>query len=267
MMRFVIVPAFVLVTMVLAGQVRAEPVVEPVGYEIDGVVYESLLIHAGEDASARPGLVMVPNWRGINDGAVELAREIAGDRYVVLLADMYGKSVRPVDNEEASAAAGSVLGDRRIARERINRAVQALTDSAGERLLAGQVAAIGFCFGGTAVLELARSGADVAAVVSLHGNPTPADPPAVAGIRSAVLVLHGADDAAVPEQGLRDFEHEMRTADTDWTLVSFGGAVHCFAEPSANHPPNCLYNETVAGRAYDIMHAFLAEQFGGRYGR
>lgn len=235
--------------------------VEPVGYEIEGVAYESLLIHPGEDAAARPGVVMVPNWMGINAAAIELAREIAGDRYVVLLADMYGKAGRPADAGEASAAAGSVLGDRAVVRERINRALQALTEGAGERLRAGQVAAIGFCFGGTTVLELARSGAEVAAVVSLHGNPTPAAPLDDAGIQAAVLVLHGADDTAVPEQGLRDFEQEMRTAGADWTLVSFGGAVHCFAEASANNPPNCLYHPTVAKRSFGILHGFLAEHF------
>ncbi len=254
--------AWLLAVPVLAGAAGLQ--VEPVEYEIDGLAYESLLIHSGEGAAARPGLVMVPNWMGISEGSIELAREIAGQRYVVLLADMYGKSVRPADGREAAAAAGSVLGDRVVARERINRAVQALTDSAGERLQGGKVAAIGFCFGGTTVLELARSGADVAAVVALHGNPSPVMPIDDAGIQSAVLVLHGADDSAVPEQGLREFEQEMRTAGVDWTLVSFGGAVHCFAEPSANSPPNCLYHPTVAKRSFGIMHGFLAEHFDRR---
>lgn len=241
-----------------------ELVTEPVRYTLAGTEFESLLIHAGAEAAPRPGIVMVPNWMGINEASLALARKIAADGHVVLLADMYGAAVRPADAREAAAAAGSVLGDRALARERINRALQALADSAGDRLLPGQVAAIGFCFGGTSVLELARSGADVAAVVSFHGDPSPVAPIDGAGIRAAVLVLHGADDEAVPAAGLRGFEQEMREAGADWMLASFGGAVHCFAEPEARHPPNCLYHPTAARRAFALMQAFLAEHFARR---
>lgn len=237
----------------------AEP--RRIEYRIGDTAFESLLIGADHGGADRPALLMVPNWLGINDAAIAHANELAGDRYVVLLVDMYGKSLRPKDFEAAGKASASVLGDRAVARERVRHALDAL--KAVDGVDDARIAAVGFCFGGTVALELARSGADLAGVVSLHGNPGPVAPtPAAGSIKASVLVLHGAADTFVPAENLRAFEAEMTQAQADWTLASFGGARHCFAESGAdNRPPGCLYHATAAKRAYAMLDQFLGEWF------
>lgn len=247
--------------MFAAGLVRAEMVVEKVEYAVDDRVFEGVLVYDGALRVHRPGVVMVPNWMGVTDAAIGKARELAGSRYVVLVADMYGKDLRPADAAEAGQASGAVLADRAVTRARAAAAVEALSRHGRAVLQPGRIAAIGFCFGGTSVLELARSGADIAAVVALHGNPEPVLAAGKGEVRAAVLVLHGADDPWVPDGNLRAFEAEMRAAGADWTLASFGGAVHCFAEADADMPPGCVYDARAARRAYAMLHDFLGEHF------
>lgn len=247
-----------------AAPAAAEMVTERVAYEIDGEPFEGVLVYDGALRVHRPGVVMVPNWMGVTGSAIEKARRLAGDSRVVLVADMYGKDVRPADAAEAGQASGAVLADRALTRTRIAAAVEALAEHGRAVLRPGRIAAVGFCFGGTTVLELARSGADVAAVVALHGNPAPVQAAAKGEVRAAVLVLHGADDPWVPDDSLRAFEAEMRAAGADWTLASFGGAVHCFAEADADMPPGCRYDARAARRAYAMLDDFLAEHLEGR---
>lgn len=244
----------------LAATAAAEPITVPINYEIDGTAYESVLIHADDADASRPGVLLVPNWLGINDNALARARELT-DRYVVFVVDMYGKGTRPTDFEQAGAASQSALADRAVTRARIAQALASFREHGGDRLQADRIAAIGYCFGGTVALELARAGADVRGVVSIHGNPGPVLEPAGSTIPASVLVLHGADDAFVPEVQLRAFEQEMRDAGADWSLISYGGAKHCFAEPEANNtPPGCLFDATAARRSRQALDAFLAER-------
>src|SRR5690606_40548642 len=129
---------------------------------------------------------------------------------------------------------------------------------------AGGTGAFRFCLGGSAALELARSGADVAGVVSLHGGLAPgAQSKTAARIDAPVLVLNGADDRAVGDAQVLAFEQEMDAAGADWQFVDFSGAVHCFAEPSAGSDPasNCRYDERAARRAYRMMDGFFEEVF------
>jgi dienelactone hydrolase len=234
---------------------------QKIAYDVGHTTFESLLIGAGHGGADRPSLLMVPNWLGINEAAIAHARELAGDRYVVLLVDMYGASLRPDDFEAAGKASSSVLSDRGVARERIRRALDALREVEG--VDDARIAAVGFCFGGTVALELARSGADLAGVVSIHGNPGPvAPPPATGSVKASVLVLHGAADFFVPAENLRAFKAEMDAAQADWTFVSFGGAKHCFAEAGAdNRPPGCVYHPVAAKRAYAMLDQYLGEWF------
>lgn len=245
-----------------AASANADPVVETVEYEIDGTAFESLLIYEGHLRAHRPGVVMVPNWLGINDTAIARAKEIAGERYIVLLADMYGKDVRPQNFDEAGKASSAVTGDRALTRVRGNRAVQALRESGQAVLRPGGLAVIGFCFGGTVALELARSGADVLGVVSFHGDPKPVEVAGKGDVKAHLLVLHGAEDPYVGADHVSAFQSEMNAAGADWTLVSYSGAKHCFAESEANNtPPGCLYHRRSAQRAYALMHTFLEERF------
>jgi dienelactone hydrolase len=237
---------------------------KPVAYELGGVKFEGVLLFDDAVKTARPGLVLVPNWLGINPANLKQAEEVAGQKYVVFVADMYGKTGRPKNMEEAGKAAGGLKNDRKLMRARVNKALEVLlAEGKTAPLVAGKVGAVGFCFGGTTALELARSGAKIGAAVSIHGglsSPTPADAKAIQG---KVLALHGADDPNVPPEEVAAFEDEMRKAGVDWQLVAFGNAVHSFTDPDANMPGRAQYNAKVARRAYKMMDDFFAEAFGG----
>ena len=241
--------------------------VEPVEWTVDGSTFSGYLVYDGDDTEERPGLVMVPNWMGVTEESLERAKAVAGDDYVILVADVYGKGNRPKDAGEAGKLAGSLRGDDRgPLRARMRAAVDTLKAQAGKApLQAAKIGAFGFCFGGSAALELARSGADVAGVVSLHGGLAPGAKPATAAkVPAPVLVHNGADDKAVGDAEILAFEQEMDNAGADWQFVDFSGAVHCFAEPSAGNDPasNCRYDERAAKRAYRMMGDFFDEAFG-----
>ncbi|MEH6670827.1 dienelactone hydrolase family protein [Halopseudomonas sp.] len=244
----------------MAGTASAAMVSAPVGYEIAGQAYEGTLVYDDAVKDKRPGLLMVPNWMGVTENATKKASQVAGSDYVVFVADLYGKDIRPQNADEASKAASTVRGDRAMMRERVNAALEVFIAQADSVPLdTDNLAAIGFCFGGGAVLELARSGTDVKGVVSFHGNLDTPDPQDAKAIRTPVLVLHGADDPFVPEEQVLAFQQEMRNAGVDWQLNSYGGAVHSFTDPAANMPGKAEYNPVVAGRAFAAMRHFLDE--------
>ncbi|NIJ92189.1 dienelactone hydrolase [Xanthomonas campestris] len=238
---------------------------KPLEWTIGKDTFSGVLVYDDADAGAarRPGLVMVPNWRGVNDSAVTEARQLAGDDYVVLVADVYGKGRRPANDSEAGQFAGALKKDPQTLRARALKAVDVLKAQAGKAPLdASRIGAVGFCFGGTTVLELVRAGAQLAGVVSLHGGISTSSPAAAGSARTPLLVLNGADDKSVTKADIAAFETEMTAAGADWQFVNFSGAVHCFAEADANSPPGCLYNPRAATRAYRMLGNFFDERFG-----
>lgn len=245
-----------------AGLADAAVVAKAVPYEIDCEAFEGVLLYDDSVTTPRPGLLAIPNWMGVNDDTVAKAARAAGSRYVVFLADMYGKAVRPSNADEARVAATSVRADRALMRRRAQAAVEVLRAQGDEVALdTRRLGAIGFCFGGGAVLELARSGAPLQGFVSFHGNldtPNPAD---AKNIQAPVLVLHGADDPAVPQAQVDGFVAEMKAAGVDWQLVSYGGAVHSFTDPKANVPGRNQYHPVVAARAFKAMNDLFDEVF------
>jgi len=235
----------------------------PLEWQLDGTTYSGVLVYDDAGDARRPGVVMVPNWRGVNDSAVQKAAQIAGDDYVVLVADVYGRNVRPRDDAGAGVASRPLREDRALLRARANAALEALKAQAGRVPLdAGRIAAVGFCFGGTTVLEMARAGLPLAGVVSLHGGLSTPSPAAAHSGKVPVLVLNGAADKGTSSEDIVAFGKEMDAADADWQFVNFSGAVHCFAESDANSPPGCLYDPRAARRAWKMMGNFLEERLG-----
>jgi len=233
-------------------------------WQLDGSTYSGVMLYDDASRTQRPGIVMVPNWRGITPSTLDTARQLAGTEYVVLVADVYGKTVRPADNTEAAAAAQPLLANRPILRARAAAALDALKAQAVHVPVDAQrIAAVGFCFGGTTVLEMARAGLPLAGVISLHGGLSTSLPAAAGRATVPILVLNGAADAAVSQADIARFGEEMERAGADWQLVNFGGAVHCFAEPEANSPPNCVYHPLAAKRAWKMLADFLQERFAG----
>ncbi len=235
---------------------------KPVEWTQDGTTFSGVLVYDDSDNDTRPGLVMVPNWKGVNDSAIAKAKQLAGDDYVVLVADVYGKGVRPKTDAEAGPVATKLRNDRPVLRARALKAIEVLKAQAGKAPLdASRIGAVGFCFGGTTVLELARAGAPLAGVVSLHGGLGSPLPAKAGGTHPSVLVLNGADDKSVSKDDIASFEQEMNAAKVDWEFTNYSGAVHCFAESDANSPPGCQYNERAAKRAWKALDEFFEERF------
>ncbi len=226
--------------------------------------FDGYLVWDDASKKTRPGLLMVPNWYGITDSAISKAKTIAGKDYVVLLVDMYGRGLRPKNPDEAGKAAGGVYAEPNELRGRITTALIQLK-AAGKKapIDTNNIGAIGFCFGGAVVLDLARSGADIDGVASFHGNlasKLPANKPGI--VKAAVLVMNGADDKYVSTESIAAFQKEMQDVKSDWQFVNFGGAVHCFAEPDETGTvPGCLYHEPSYKRSMKMMRNFFAEKF------
>ncbi len=235
-------------------------IVESLVYHLSGKTYESRLVYE-PGALGRPGLVMAPNWMGIGEGAERIAKEVAEKGYVVLIADLYGQSVRPSNADEAGVAMMPLKNDRDELRKRMQEALAQLLGQSKALLEPGKVATFGFCFGGCCALELARSGADLRAAVSFHGTLDTPNPEDAKRIKGSVLVLHGASDPLVPKEQLPAFEDEMNAAKVDWQLLSYGGAVHSFTDPNANVPGKMQYDRRTSERAFRSMHNLLSEVF------
>lgn len=179
----------------------------------------------------RGGIVIFHQWTGISDHERQVARKLAAYGFVVLCADVYGEGVRPATPDACKVEVTKYKSDRALLRARTAAAVEALR--AAVQLGDKPVVAIGYCFGGTAALELARAGSDIKAAVSFHGG-LDAPQPAVAGaIKARVLALHGADDPYVPAAEVQGFEQEMKAAGVNYRLISYPGAVHSFTLTSA----------------------------------
>jgi dienelactone hydrolase len=251
----------VLLAPFLCGLVRGAIVTKSVEYNDGSVALEGYLAYDDSLPGLRPGVLVVHEWNGLGDYVKGRAEQLAKLGYVALAVDIYGKGIRPQNAEEAAAQAGMYRKDRPLMRRRITAGFDWLKQS--KLVDPTRIAAIGYCFGGGVVLELARSGAAVAGVVSFHGNldtPNPAD---AINIKGKVLVLHGADDPYVTLEQVTAFEKEMREAKVDWQLIMYGGAVHSFTNPASGNDPSkgVAYNAAADRRSWEAMKRFFTEAF------
>lgn len=255
-MKFIL-PSVLL--LVLCGNAEAAMKAEAVEYRHGDAVLQGYVAYDDALSGKRPGVLVVHEWWGHNDYVRRRAEQLARMGYVAFALDMYGKGKIAREAKDAAQLSGAFKSDRKFGRARAGAGLDVLK---GHPLVDGKrVAAIGYCFGGTVVLEMARGGADVAGVASFHGNlDTPA--PAEAGnVRAKVLVLHGGDDPFVPQANVAAFEEEMRKAGADWQVHVYGGAVHSFTNPDADGYglKGAAYNERADRRSWEAMKAFLDE--------
>jgi dienelactone hydrolase len=246
-----------------AAALSAAVVKKEVSYTFEGESFTGWLVYDDAGPAERPGIMMVPNWKGISDNAFDKATMIAGTDRVVLLVDMYGSDIRPKDAKEAREAATFVRSDRVLMRARINEALRIFQAQTDIPYRHEDTAAIGLCFGGGVVLELARSGTAIDGVVSFHGDIVSPMPVTEAGvITTPILVLHGSADPLVPPEHVAAFEAEMTTAEApDWQLIGFSGTVHSFTNPEANNPAMSQYEPRSAKRSFALMDLFFDERF------
>jgi dienelactone hydrolase len=235
-------------------------VADPVDYTMDGTRFQGVLVYDDAVSARRPAVVMAPDYMGVTGYAIDQAKALAGSKYVFFVADMYGAAIRPKSTKEAGAAAGKVRKNIEMTRARIGKALDVLLAEGGKRGIVNpaETAAIGFCFGGGNALELARSGRDLKAVVTFHGDLGTTRPQDAKNIKAHVLVLHGADDPVVPESARAAFEKEMKDGRVkDWEMVVFANTVHSFTIVSAHQPGRNMYNPIAAKRAYALMYGLF----------
>jgi dienelactone hydrolase len=213
-------------------------------------------------SAKRPGVLVVHEGLGLEHHAMERARMVAKLGYVALAADMFGDRRQAKTLDEARALIGGLRSEPSKLRNRATAALGALANL--PQVDAKKLGAIGFCFGGTTVLELARGSADLKAVVSFHGVLTTASPAVPGAVKSRVLVCTGADDPLVPADQVTAFEAEMRAAKVaDWQVISYGNTLHGFTNPAADGSilASALYNESADRRSWAAMKNLFEEAF------
>ena len=247
-----------LLTIIPAALAHAEIHTEPVDYKHGQVKLRGYLAYDDELEGRRPGVLIVHEWWGLNDYAKARARRLAELGYVAFALDMYGAGKATADKDLARKWSGELYG----------KPLQAERAKVGSNVLLNhklvdrkRVAAIGYCFGGTTVLKLAFSGADIAGVVSFHGSLPPPKP--AHKIKAKILVCHGADDPFIKPEQLAAFKVALRERKVDWQLISYGGAVHSFTNPAAAKSgiEGVNYHAAADKRSWRHMRAFFDELF------
>lgn len=255
-MRFL---ALTLALILIASPARAG---ETLSYFDGDVELEGYFAPAQCGEKPAPLVLVVHQWKGLGEYEKSRADMLAAQCYNAFAVDMYGKGIRPQSPEDAGKEATKYKSNPKLARGRLAAGLdfaRTLDGVDGER-----IASIGYCFGGTMSLELARSGADIDGVVSFHGGlstPAPATEPGV--IKAAVQVHHGAADPMVPPEEVNAFMAEMNAANADWELTHYAHAVHSFTEKAAGDDPSkgVAYNEKADLRSWAAASDFLAEIF------
>ena len=240
--------------------------VERINYQAGNTACTGALVYDDSVSGPRPLLLMAPNWLGVTDDAIKRTATMAGRKFVAFVADMYGGGKIPGGPPEAAPLANALRADAPERRRRISGALDTLRNESAKRKIGDlkRQAAVGFCFGGGNVLELARSGADVQAVICLHGDlltPAPAKP---GDIKAAICVMHGAKDPVVPKKDRDAFEAEMEAAGAKWQMLVFGGLLHSFCEIESDVPGIARFDPGAARQCYAMIDNFATAAFDGK---
>ncbi len=235
---------------------------QTIEYKQGDQVLEGYLAYDANLQGKRPGVLVIHEWTGLNDFVRGQARQLAEMGYVAFAADIYGKGIRPQPPVASGQEATKYYNDRNLAKARANAGFEVLRSQAN--VDAGKTAAIGYCFGGSMALELARSGADADGFVVFHGGLRPTESEGK-NIKGKVLVLNGADDTAVPATDIAKFKTEMDAGGVDWQLINYSNTVHAFTNPDSGArtgpTDNAAYNAESARRSWEAMKDFFAEIF------
>lgn len=241
---------------------------KPVAYEHDGVKCVGYLAYDDASTAKRPGVLVVPEWWGLNDYTKSRARQLASMGYVALVADMYGEGKYTGDAKDAGALAGQFYGKPLMA-ARARAGLDSLARQ--DRVDTKKLAAIGFCFGGSTCQALAYDGAPLAGIVSFHGGLIPAPEGAGARNQAKFLLLNGAADPMVKDADIAAFRDAATREKIDFQFVNYSGALHAFSNPEATKlaAANGLsaavgYQETAARRSWTQMQVFFDEIFGAK---
>lgn len=240
--------------------------VERIKYQAGNVMAHGALVWNDKVTTKRPLLLVMPNWLGVTDTIIKRAEKMAGDKYIALVADMYGEGKTADGPPESQDLMMAVRSDRVEGRKRVNAALQTLIAEGGKRGIGdtSKKAAVGFCFGGGNVLELARSGADLDAVVCLHGDLATTMPAKKGDIKAAIFVIHGTKDPVAPKADRDALEAELDGAEANWQMLDFGGRLHSFSEEETDMPGVAKYHAGAAHQTYRMLDDFIQDAFAKR---
>jgi dienelactone hydrolase len=246
--------------LLIATAVNAEVVSQNVEYKHEDTVLEGFLAYDDTVKGKRPGVLVVHEWWGLNDYVRMRVDKLAKLGYVAFALDMYGRGIWTDQASKAQELSGHLRG-KPILRQRALEGLEILRKN--ERVDPTKIAAIGYCFGGTTVLELAYSGADIAGVVSFHGGLTTPKAEDMSRIQAKILVLHGANDAFIPPEKIAAFQEGVGKAGADWQMIYYGGAVHSFTNPAADKKNinGLAYSPSADKRSWKHMQLFFDEIF------
>lgn len=261
-MKKIILAAILLVGASTAVQAQTkdedrEIVTQMFAYKIGGEEFEGYISRPAKIDGRAPGVLVMHDWTGAGEFVRARAMNLAERGYVAFAIDVYGKGKRAKDSAEAAALAMPFYKDRALLRERCQAALAELVKR--NDVDPTRIGAMGFCFGGAAVLELARSGADLRAVVTFHGSLATPNPADAKNVKGRLLILHGSLDPLVPPADVAAFMTEMNAFKIPYRLVAYPGAVHAFTNPDAGSDlsKGAAYNLEVAVAAYREMQRFF----------
>jgi dienelactone hydrolase len=229
-------------------------------YELHGVEYAAFRAAPMVGEGPRPAILVISDWSGLGDHARVRAQMLARLGYIGIAGDVYSGGAH-LSDDKASAEAGKFYGDPALFRERMAANLEHVRSEPG--VDPDRIAVMGYCFGGSATIELVRSGAEIAGAVSFHGGLKTAAPAEPGAIRTPLLVLTGSADPVVPDEDVLAFENELRNAGaTDWQLHTYSGALHAFTMPDANSPEyGAQFDATANARSWVAMQSFFDEIF------
>ncbi len=234
---------------------------QSIEYKDASGTYEGTVAYPSGNGGSRPVVLVTPTIRGRTPFEIEKARALAEMGYIGFAIDVYGKDKQGLQPEQARAQMDALNADRAQLLSRMNLALSQARKLGGAD--AARIAAIGYCFGGKCVLDLARSGAELAGVVSFHGVLDPPGLHADTPIKCRVLVLHGWDDPLAPPQAVVSLAEELTRKGARWELDAYGHTGHAFTNPQANNPDKgLLYNPDVDRQSWQRMKGFLADVLG-----
>jgi dienelactone hydrolase len=236
---------------------------QAVGYEIGGKQCEGMLVWNEKITRPRPAILLQCDWKGVCPETIAQARQIAGDKYFVFMADMWGKGFGAMEKsfEYLFKVSRALRADHEHTIANNTRAMEILlTEGRKRNAINDKVGLVGYCAGGGFGLEYARTGAKIDATVVFHvTNPNPLDPARPSNIQGSVLILHGSVDPVTPLPSIRALEAELDEHKVPWQTVIWSGACHSFTDVAANDPPRGAYDATLDRRSNIYAQEFLAE--------
>ena len=255
-----IMPRLALAFVLACGIAQAKIVTKSVPYEHNGQKLEGFLAYDDSRAGPRPGVLVIHEWWGLNDYVKDRARQLAQMGYVAFAADMYGDAKVTRDPKQAQEWSGAI-GKGGLMAPRSKAGLEVLR--AQPQVDPAHLAAIGFCFGGSTVLQLAYSGEPLDAAVTFHGGLMAPQEAQLAKIKAPILILHGAEDTFIKPETIDQVRVSLDKGKVDWYMVTYAHAVHAFSNPDADSfkIPGIGYNEKAARRSWDEMQRFFQEQF------